>query len=222
MLSRLQLLASPHCQPEAGSQASDWSVMSTAWLWLAALAGHCILSLTLALCELKTKLGWQNGMDLSLCFLVGNETPQSMADPWSTVPELRLNLCVYILCMVGGIMGNLAVILIMLRQKTSRKFHSDTWKTNLFLLSLSVLMLHYIQTVLMGILVISAGVRSAAGDGGCANPVTPVFLSPGQDFDLMCGVQREQAHSFLSDWWDWGILQDIGIFSVKTSTESRQ
>ena len=71
-------------------------------------------------------------------FLVGNETPQSMADPWSTVPELRLNLCVYILCMVGGILGNLAVILIMLRQKTTRKFHSDTWKTNIFLLSLSV------------------------------------------------------------------------------------
>ena len=38
-----------------------------------------------------------------------------MADPWSTVPELRLNLCVYILCMVGGIMGNIIVIIIMLR-----------------------------------------------------------------------------------------------------------
>ena len=38
-----------------------------------------------------------------------------MADPWSTVPELRLNLCVYILCMVGGIVGNITVIAIMLR-----------------------------------------------------------------------------------------------------------
>ena len=38
-----------------------------------------------------------------------------MADPWSTVPELRLNLCVYILCMVGGIVGNITVMLIMLR-----------------------------------------------------------------------------------------------------------
>merc|ERR1719232_1738147 len=36
-------------------------------------------------------------------------------------------------------MGNIIVIIIMLRQKTSsRKFHSDTWKTNIFLLSLSV------------------------------------------------------------------------------------
>ena len=61
-----------------------------------------------------------------------------MADPWSSKPELRLNLCVYILCMVGGIIGNISVILIMIRQKTSRKLHSDTWKTNLFLLSLSV------------------------------------------------------------------------------------
>lgn len=61
-----------------------------------------------------------------------------MADPWSSKPELRLNLCVYILCMVGGIIGNISVILIMLTQKSSRKFHSDTWKTNLFLLSLSV------------------------------------------------------------------------------------
>ena len=71
-------------------------------------------------------------------FPVGNDTPQSMADPWSSKPELRLNLCVYILCMVGGIIGNISVILIMIRQKTSRKLHSDTWKTNLFLLSLSV------------------------------------------------------------------------------------
>ena len=46
---------------------------------------------------------------------VGNDTPESMADPWSTVPELRLNLCVYILCMVGGIVGNITVIAIMLR-----------------------------------------------------------------------------------------------------------
>ena len=38
-----------------------------------------------------------------------------MADPWSTVPELRLNLCVYILCMVGGIVGNITVMIIMLR-----------------------------------------------------------------------------------------------------------
>ena len=86
--------------------------------------------------------------------LVGNDTPQTMADPWSTVPELRLNLCVYILCMVGGLVGNSMVILIMIRwdttlhcnilhrnmfrQKANRKFHTDTWKTNLFLLSLSV------------------------------------------------------------------------------------
>ena len=69
---------------------------------------------------------------------MGNDPPQSMADPWSSKPELRLNLCVYILCMVGGIIGNISVILIMIRQKTSRKLHSDTWKTNLFLLSLSV------------------------------------------------------------------------------------
>ena len=46
---------------------------------------------------------------------VGNDTPESMADPWSTVPELRLNLCVYILCMVGGIVGNITVMIIMLR-----------------------------------------------------------------------------------------------------------
>ena len=46
---------------------------------------------------------------------VGNDTPESMADPWSTVPELRLNLCVYILCLVGGIVGNITVMLIMLR-----------------------------------------------------------------------------------------------------------
>ena len=61
-----------------------------------------------------------------------------MADPWSTVPELRLNLGVYILCMVGGLMGNIMVIIVMVREKTSRTFHSDTWKTNLFLLSLTV------------------------------------------------------------------------------------
>ena len=46
---------------------------------------------------------------------MGNDTPESMADPWSTVPELRLNLCVYILCMVGGIVGNITVMIIMLR-----------------------------------------------------------------------------------------------------------
>ena len=91
---------------------------------------------------------------------VGNDTPESMADPWSTVPELRLNLCVYILCMVGGIVGNITVIAIMLRwvvtylvgtinvshsrqKSSSRKYHSDTWKTNLFLLSLSVSMIDY-------------------------------------------------------------------------------
>ena len=61
-----------------------------------------------------------------------------MADPWSTVPELRLNLGVYILCMVGGLVGNIMVITVMVREKTSRTFHADTWKTNLFLLSLTV------------------------------------------------------------------------------------
>ena len=61
-----------------------------------------------------------------------------MADPWSTVPELRLNLGVYSLCMVGGLLGNILVISIMIREKTSRKLQSDSWKTNLFLLSLSV------------------------------------------------------------------------------------
>ena len=61
-----------------------------------------------------------------------------MADPWSTVPELRLNLGVYILCMVGGLLGNILVIAVMVREKTKRKIHTDTWKTNLFLLSLSV------------------------------------------------------------------------------------
>ena len=52
---------------------------------------------------------------LLIVLSVGNDTPESMADPWSTVPELRLNLCVYILCMVGGIVGNITVMLIMLR-----------------------------------------------------------------------------------------------------------
>ena len=61
-----------------------------------------------------------------------------MADPWSTVPELRLNLGVYVLCMVGGLIGNILVMFVMVREKTKRKLHSDTWKTNLFLLSLSV------------------------------------------------------------------------------------
>jgi hypothetical protein len=61
-----------------------------------------------------------------------------MANPWSTVPELRLNLGVYILCMVGGLVGNIMVITVMVREKKSRTFHSDTWKTNLFLLSLTV------------------------------------------------------------------------------------
>ena len=42
-----------------------------------------------------------------------------MADPWSTVPELRLNLCVYILCMVGGLAGNITVMVIMLRSGSS-------------------------------------------------------------------------------------------------------
>ena len=69
---------------------------------------------------------------------MGNDTPESMADPWSTVPELRLNLGVYSLCMVGGLMGNILVITIMVRVKSNRAFHSDTWKTNLFLLSLTV------------------------------------------------------------------------------------
>ena len=55
---------------------------------------------------------------------VGNDTPESMADPWSTVPELRLNLCVYILCMVGGIVGNITVMLIMLRWVVSGNFRN--------------------------------------------------------------------------------------------------
>ena len=45
-----------------------------------------------------------------------------MADPWSTVPELRLNLCVYILCMVGGLAGNITVMVIMLRSGVIRVF----------------------------------------------------------------------------------------------------
>ena len=47
-----------------------------------------------------------------------------MADPWSTVPELRLNLCVYILCMVGGIVGNITVIAIMLRWVVTSKWNN--------------------------------------------------------------------------------------------------
>ena len=55
---------------------------------------------------------------------VGNDTPESMADPWSTVPELRLNLCVYILCLVGGIVGNITVMLIMLRWVVNGNFRN--------------------------------------------------------------------------------------------------
>ena len=76
-----------------------------------------------------------------------------MADPWSTVPELRLNLGVYILCMVGGLFGNTMVIIIMVREKAKRSFHSDTWKTNLFLLSLTVSILssniHFVTYVFL-------------------------------------------------------------------------
>ena len=68
-----------------------------------------------------------------------------MADPWSTVPELRLNLGVYILCMVGGLVGNIMLITVMVREKTSRTFHADTWKTNLFLLSLIVSNLYQLE-----------------------------------------------------------------------------
>ena len=53
---------------------------------------------------------------------VGNDTPESMADPWTTVPELRLNLCVYILCMAGGLAGNICVILIMWRQVADKVY----------------------------------------------------------------------------------------------------
>ena len=87
------------------------------------------------------KLGWKSVLIVS----VGNDTPLSMADPWSTVPELRLNLGVYILCMVGGLVGNIMLITVMVREKTSRTFHADTWKTNLFLLSLTVSNLYQLE-----------------------------------------------------------------------------
>ena len=80
----------------------------------------------------------QSQVLITVFFLVGNDTPESMADPWSTVPELILNLAVYSLCLVGGLLGNVLVISIMIREKTSRTLQSDSWKTNLFLLSLSV------------------------------------------------------------------------------------
>ena len=58
---------------------------------------------------------------LLICnILVGNDTPQTMADPWNNVPELRLNLCVYMLSMVGGLVGNLLVIIIMIRSFYSK------------------------------------------------------------------------------------------------------
>ena len=102
-----------------------------------------------------------------------------MADPWSSKPELRLNLCVYILCMVGGIIGNISVILIMIRQKTSRKLHSDTWKTNLFLLSLSVGNIFCREEEKERTAVTLLGIRPAPGDGRRPHPAPPLLLCPG-------------------------------------------
>ena len=62
---------------------------------------------------------------MNSCCAVGNDTPESMADPWTTVPELRLNLCVYILCMAGGLAGNICVILIMWRQVAHKVYEQN-------------------------------------------------------------------------------------------------
>ena len=71
----------------------------------------------------------------------GNETtltpnPESVLDPWENVPDLSVTTAITVPCMVGGLVGNIAVLAVMLSDK--RSGNREVWRTNMFLVSLAV------------------------------------------------------------------------------------